>query len=499
MSSTSKGMLLDIDPAALEELATLLLERAGLKIGKDGWYSLRLALSARLGDRGSKDARGYVRSLRGRKGEDELRALLPLVTVGKTEFFRDERQFHALSDEVLPRMLERARAEFRPLRIWSAGCATGEEVYSLAIVLKELGAAPGEVDVLGTDLNPAAVDRAIAGEFGLRQLGGLSAQRRARFFEPSAAGFRAKGELRHLVRFMAQNLAGPDEPVESFGTFDLILCRNVIIYFDLPTIRRVMDHFFDALRPNGLLFLGYSESLFKVYERFEMVEVAGAFVYGRSREKAPVRQEPPPERTAPKPRFAPPPHPARWVAQSDPPLPEMKGVPAAKPSPEERMAEVIQHCEGGRFQAAIRGLVAWVSEEPDQLEANLMLGNLHGLEGRLDEARTIFAKVISREPLCVEAHVYAGLAAFQGGKLAESRVELMRALFLEPTLALGHYLLAHVLEREGDAAGARKSYRNAISQIRFPQRQLAGYYPDLPEPEAVERAARYGLAALEEV
>src|SRR5688500_2019559 len=141
------GDMLTVTTRALQQLAALLLERAGLKITPDGYHSLRLALSTRMPVVGIVDSEEYVRRLRAPAAEDELRKLLPLVTVGHTEFFRDPKQFRALETRILPDALWRARRENRRVSIWSAGCATGEEPYSLAMVLVEQGALPIEVDL----------------------------------------------------------------------------------------------------------------------------------------------------------------------------------------------------------------------------------------------------------------------------------------------------------------------------------------------------------------
>ncbi|NNB94685.1 tetratricopeptide repeat protein [Corallococcus exiguus] len=586
--------MLNVGNKVLQQLSALLLERAGLKITLDGYHSLRLALSTRMPVLGLSDPEKYLQKLMGVSGEEELRALLPLVTVGHTEFFRDAKQFRALEQSVLPELLARARREMRKVTIWSAGCATGEEPYSLALVMAELGALAVEVDLWATDLNLAAVEAARQGRFTTRRAMAIGPERLKRFFRPVEDGYEASPILREYIRFDGQNLAVPVFDKVAPSSLDLILCRNVIIYFDLPTIRALMDRFLAALRPGGLLFLGYSESLFKVYDRFEMIEVDGAFVYRRPLGERPrpppplapmaselrpgspesfavelrqrmqagaetaarlrtdaasargpdapvrrptlempavgalagrrtgefpaVRPEPartgefpaikldptrpgePPRRTATTGSFA--------AVRVDPPAsrPLTEAVPA-RPSgswpqllpPAERLNMAVRKMAQGDFPGAIDGVKRLLVDEPSDLDALLTLGNLYSLTGRIDEARETFGQALQREPLCVEARVFGGVAAMQAGSLTEARSELAKALFLEPTLAIGHYLLAQVQERTQDFEAARRSYRNAVAQLKYPQRPLAGHYPEmLDSAEAISRAARYALAALEE-
>ena len=492
---------LSIDRAALEQLAALLLERAGLKITPDGYYGLRLALRARMPALGLDDAQEYVRRLKQLAGEHELRALLPLVTVGKTEFFRDTRQFQALQGTIFPELLAAARTERRRLRIWSAGCATGEEPYSLAILALESGVRKEEIDIWATDLNPAAVDAARRGVYPVRRMVGLSEERLGRWFEPVPGGYEAKAELKDLVRFDGQNLAAPIFPMLTPGSLDLILCRNVIIYFDQPTIQGLMERFHDALRVGGVLLLGYSESLFKLYTRFEMFEVGGTFAYRRAAQVP----RPRPELVLPPPARPPPPSaPTRFPASSAPrpsaPPPSPRPSPPVALGTEERLAQVVALLERADFPRALLAARRFCDEHPEDLAARLTLGNVHALMGNHELAKDTFAQALAQEPLCVEARLYLALAALQVGRLDEAKVELTRALFLEPQLSLGHYLLGQVLERKGDPEGARRAYRNAVAQRRHGLRKLLGHYPDVPESaDAVTQAAQFRLAALSEL
>jgi chemotaxis protein methyltransferase CheR len=503
--------LLNIGARALSQLAALLNERAGLKIAPDGYAGLRLALSQRMPALGLSDAEEYVRRLRELAGERELRSLLPLVTVGKTDFFRDSCQFRALSNRIIPELLLAARGARRKLLIWSAGCATGEEPYSLAIVLAECGATPDDAEVSATDLNVAALETAKLGRFPAGRMRGVSQTRLRRFFHPRGAEHEVDASLRAFIRFEGQNLAAPIFAHVWPESVDLILCRNVIIYFDLPTIRGLMGRFLRAMRPNAYLLLGYSESLFRVYDEFEMVEVDGAFVYrkpnGPPTDSSRTFLVPPAVKIrGPSIESDSPGAPLRPTA-APPPQPQPKGDAAGnttsaargdRASPLERLSEAVRRMDRGEFDAALAAVAELTEENPDDLCALLTLGNILSLMGLTAESEETFAKALAREPLCVEAWLFGGVAALQAGCFDDALAQLRKALFLEPTLALGHYLLAQVRERLGDRESARRSYRNAVAQLRFPQRQLAGHYPDLPEsPEVIGRVARYALSALD--
>lgn len=546
-----------VDRVAVEQLAALLLERVGLKITPDGYYGLRLALSARMPVQRLTDAQEYVRRLKQASGEPELRALLPLVTVGKTEFFRDARQFDALEKAIVPRLLREARASGRQARIWTAGCATGEEPYSVAMVALEAGALPSELSIWATDLNPVAVENASKGHFPLRRMMGVSERRLERFFQELPHGFQVKPEVQALIRFEPHNLAASMFPAVAPGSLDLIMCRNVIIYFDVPTIEGLMQRFWESLRPDGVMLLGYSESLFRVATRFEMFELEGTFAYRpaapgvaprssmprpsspqqvrptpplpTSRATAP--EPPPAPRGAPAPgqrATAPPPPPARSSAPRPPPPPSAPrlAVPAPPPSaprpsaplppppprasaprvvpeerrsPVERLELVVQRMEQGDFPHALLAAQRLVHDHPDDLAGLLTLGNIHSLMGAADAAKECFASALAKEPLCVEARLFLGVGALQQGALGDARAELKRALFLEPTLVLGHYLLGQVEEQAGDAMAARRAYRNAIAQKRARARALLGHFPDVPRSvDAVVQSAQFRLAALGE-
>lgn len=189
----------------------------------------------------------------------ERRQLTELVTITETSFFRNPPQMDLFAEVVLPKLVEtRRRSSAFKIRLWSAGCSIGAEPYSLAMILLEGIALPEawDIEILATDVNPAAIKRVEEGVFTSRELDGVDKARKGRFFENLGAGrWRVIPELRRIVRAAPHNLAGPPPP----GPFDVIFCRNLLIYFQEETVRAILNHFTHCVAADGALFLGHSE------------------------------------------------------------------------------------------------------------------------------------------------------------------------------------------------------------------------------------------------
>jgi chemotaxis protein methyltransferase CheR len=496
----------------LADLGALLKERVGLHIRPDGQSALKIALAARLDELRATvpDAAAYVALLRSPSGDEELRRLLPLVTVGKTSFFRDERQFRAL-EALLPGLLERPRAGGRKLAIWSAGCATGEEPYSIAMTSAEVGADPEHVEILASDVNPEAIAFAARGSYEPRRVREVPEALLAKHFDADGEHHRVRPHLRRLIAAIRpHNLVSSVFPRPADGGWDVIFCRNVIIYFDTPTTQQVLTQFHNALTPGGYLFLGYSESLFRLFEGFELTEVAGAFVYRRP--EIPVRVTPAPVRPRVLP-FSPPP--VRHLAVRPPaatrlPPPEgrLDGRRAPAPpedspplAPQEFLDGAVALFADGRFGAARELLERALEIRGEDLSVRLTLANLYGVLRQPDKARDSYLAALQLEPLSAEAHLFFAVHLLAQGDAGGAALELSRALFLDPDLTLAHYYLGRCREAQRDPDRARLAYRNALEAFkRRPEgkrQAFLGYYPDIPEDGAAfARAAEYALAAL---
>jgi chemotaxis protein methyltransferase CheR len=216
--------------------------------------------------------------------------ILAQLTIGETYFFRNAPQFDALRQHILPELIERRRA-VRHLRIWSAGCATGEEPYSVAMTLADLlpEGETWQVSILATDINPQFLARARDGLYGSWSFRETPDALRERFFTPEQNRWRLHLRIRQMVTFARLNLAEPCFPAILNGTYaqDLILCRNVTIYFDEDTTHQLIERFHSTLLPGGWLLVGHAEPQASAHQRFELHNFPQTVAY-RKRLDAPI-------------------------------------------------------------------------------------------------------------------------------------------------------------------------------------------------------------------
>ncbi|MBO1924558.1 protein-glutamate O-methyltransferase CheR [Thiomicrorhabdus sp. 6S3-12] len=215
-----------------------------------------------------------------KQGEEEFVHLINAITTNLTFFFRENHHFEHLAQSVIPELLEK-NADKRKIRVWSAGCSTGEEPYSIAIVLKETVPAGWDAKVIATDLDSNVVQTAVNGIYNVDRLKGMDLDRKKRWFMKGTGareGFaKVKKELQDIIEFSQLNLMA-DWPIRD--AIDVIFCRNVVIYFDKPTQARLFDRYADRLPNGGYLFVGHSESLYNVCDRFELL---GKTIYRKIR------------------------------------------------------------------------------------------------------------------------------------------------------------------------------------------------------------------------
>ena len=271
------------DPAYLK-IRDLIYQVSGIYQSEEKLYLLASRCARRMSTVKANTPAEYLEHLTARGNREvELRLLLNEITIGETYMFRSPPQMEALRNVILPQILQAKSAMgFKRLHLWSAGCSTGEEPYTLAMFLLEESAkqlAGWTFDILATDLNDNSLAAAKAGIYGEYALRSTTEALRGRYFKPhDEKRLQATDQLKSLIRFDRVNLSD-DSKMTFLKGMDLIFCCNVLIYFDLGSKRKVMQHFYSNLLPGGYLFLGHAESLYQVDDRFHLVHFPGTIGY----------------------------------------------------------------------------------------------------------------------------------------------------------------------------------------------------------------------------
>lgn len=272
-----------MSPDEFRLLRDFVYQHCGLNFTEDSKYLLEKRLGKRLQHHRLKSFKDYYYLLRYNPNkEQELSEVVDLLTTNETYFFREDFQLRSFTEEVLPEIRRRKeQAGDRRLRIWSAGCSTGEEPYTIAMLLLEQPAfADWQVDIIGTDISQRVLQIARKGVYGNSSFRVTPPRFQQSYFTEVDGKFRIDDRAKSLVTISHLNLF--DAPrVGLLGRMDVIFCRNVIIYFDLAAKKRVIDSFFQRLRPEGFLLLGHSESLMNISNAYVLRHFVHDMVYQR--------------------------------------------------------------------------------------------------------------------------------------------------------------------------------------------------------------------------
>ena len=415
--------------------------------------SLRISLVTRATRFGFTDYAEYYRMLIA--SDDEFKELINLVTINETSFFRFPAQFDALRDSVIPEILEQKSAMGRAFRVWSAGCSTGEEPYTIAMTLLEssIESQGHRCEVLGTDVSTHALDRARAGQYPARAFSNLSQDITKRWFEPAMGGQRPVQRVRDIVDFSYHNLVKEPYPLTLLSNWDVIFCRNVTIYFRTESTRRVVENFYQSLNPGGYLFIGHSETLSTICDRFEPLEINGVFLY-----RKPLAR-----------RIHVPGKSAQLQAEGArrPSAAEKRSREAA--SAREAPAGIERSVETGSapgLQEQPGGILA-VSSQPGAekaASADALVGEAHALlaQGRPAEARVLAERALLLAPKNIEAMLVRAYAHADAGDFSAAIAESIAALAIDPLLAPARYILGIIYQRQGDANAALAEFKRTI-------------------------------------
>jgi chemotaxis protein methyltransferase CheR len=419
---------------AIEAMLDGVGEWAGLALPADRRAGVTASIIRRLGAGGNlggdAGANGIIAD------EGLLDQVMADLTVGESYFFRDPAQFHFIREVVLPSVM---RAPSRaPIRVWSAGCATGEEAYSLAILLREAGLA-GNSHVIGTDIVRHRLARARRARYTRWSLRGITDQLEQAYFRRQGARFELLPAIRRSVVFRYLNLADTRfaEPGSEMAGMDLILCRNVLIYFSAPAVARVAGALLNCLGDTGWLLLGGADPPLGSLVECETVLTGSGIAYRRKRKRprhAGAAVEPAVSHSCSPSEAAPGPPPQAAPTSADIRVPDEAQAPAPAP--------------------AAHGV-------PTPLREPLERVRTLADAGQLREAGVLCAAALERDPVCAELHYLHSLLLTDAGLYHEAADAAARALYLNRSLVPAHLALGCALVRIGEGERARRAFRNA--------------------------------------
>jgi chemotaxis protein methyltransferase CheR len=414
-----------LDPDDVARFRDLVRERVGLAFPHSRLADVERAVQKAVAETALPDAGALFRLLMDRaRSREALDTLISALNVGETHFLRDQAQIQALEERILPDIIARRRPQ-RRLRVWSAACSTGEEAYTLAILVHQqlLDLAEWDVRILATDVNGRALERASRGVYGPWSFRGVPPHVKRAYFVRDGDRYRVAPRIRAMVSFEQANLVdgvplrSPADPWK----VDLILCRNVLQYFDGETAQAVVGRLMTCLDGNGWILLSQVEAALGGFDGLD-AQGCGAF-----------RKAPPAPAETPLPG-SPPHRPAVPPARA--------GSPPSRPTP--RPATSAEATEvPASYQEALR---LWREDRPQEALRRLRL------EG-------------SRAPLAASLHYLQGLILLDEGQADQALAAFRRCTFADPCFALGHLAQANLLTRAGSRSRAMTALENAARLV----------------------------------
>jgi chemotaxis protein methyltransferase CheR len=459
-----------LSDAQLQRLSDFAAHRFGLHFPQERWRHLEGAVCAAAQDRDPQhDLDHYLQQLFSPAlTPGQLEVLAAYLTVSETYFCREKQSLEVFETHVIPELI-RTRAG-KTISIWSAGCATGEEPYSIAIILSRLmaGLKEWQVDVLATDLNFRSLQKASAGIYGEWSFRETPPSVRNAYFETSGKDrWAVSPAIKKMVRFSQLNLVDDSFPLPSHSStgFDVIFCRNVLMYLTPQAMRKVIEQLYRSLANEGWLIVSPAEMSHRHFSQFAAVDLGGVTLYRKSA----LRADNP------------------FAAQ----LPELQPETFVYDTSTERLLDAA-HADDTETQVACdRQATASRElhhgedgENGNDAQAILLLARSRANQGKLAAALLLCDQAIAADKMAAPAYYLRGAILQEQGAVSEALLAFRRTVYAEPEFVLGHFALGHLALRQGRLRESEKYFENALLL-------LARYEPEdaVPESEGLSAGA----------
>lgn len=464
------GPQIKIKKSDFDQIKEIITSRTGLVFQKSREAELRQRLSEGFRESGCSCMAEYIQRMEsGPLGGNSMKKLIARLTVGETYFFRNKPQFEALRNTIIPNILRRKGRTTRTIRIWSAGCSTGEEAYSLAILLYETvpNISKWSVLILGTDISEESLQQGEAGEYREWSFREVDPAVKGRYFTKIDDVYKIHPDIRKMVTFRYLNLIEDIYPLASNNTnyMDMIMCRNVMIYFNSSLNRSITRRFFRSLNNEGYLFVGHSEHPEDIFGGFGKVVMPHAVIYVK-------KTEPTVWEHALRLRF----RGSGSLPANVVPVAERAKIDkpkvAAAPKPRTRVKkETVIFEEGayayknGKTATAIASFKKVLEINPGNNRACYMLALIEADRAHFKKAKEYARMAIKAQPLYLEAHYLMAVVAREEGDRENEHEYLKKVIYIDGNFILGHYQMGIYYNNEGNFILARKFFRNCLKLL----------------------------------
>ena len=456
----------------LARFSDFVAAHTGLHFPRKQWRALERGMVCAAREFGFEDPESCIRWIMASPlSREQIEILARHLTVGETYFLREKRSLEVFEEEIVPELIRTRQGDERHLRVWCAGCSTGEEPFSVAILLTAMGAALRDwnISILGTDINPHALGRGAEGVYGEWSFRNPPQGFRDTYFRRTGDGrFEIIPRIRKMVSFSYLNLAEDVYPslLNNTNGMDVIFCRNVLMYFTPDRARMVVERLHRSLVDGGWLIVSPCEASHFLFSRFKAASFSDAILYRK--EDAGVEEQ----GTVPRDRgsagagqFVPEPLPA--VSQSPPPLLRVPILSPQSPAPRppSPYEAALALYERGCYPEAEEKLAVLLAVNREDVEAAVLQCRVYANQGKLAEARELLEQAIGVDRLKAGLHYLLAMILQEQGAAGEAAVSLKRALYLDQDLVLAHFSLGNLALRQGRMKEARRHFANTLSLL----------------------------------
>ena len=439
----------------------LILNYSGIHLDETKCNSLSPVISQYLSKQNFNSFEKYYRFLlQNSYPVTEIRELIPYVTINETSFFRNPAQFTVLRDHVLPDITTERFNKTKNLKIWSAGCATGEEPYSIAITIREKLPFPDrwDIEILATDIDYNVIKKAENGIYNRRALRNVSESLQKKYFSQVGNQYELNQNVRDMVTFREFNLKQAVFPTPEGGNWDIIFCRNVIIYFDSEFTTQIVENFGRCLDEKGSLFLGHSETLLGISESFSVIDFGGTHIY--KKENDVINKTPA----------------AKLKQQSKSIRSEYanRNILSRKASKWNDVALTNGYLANDSFVSKTKNpknandlsIDAGTVDGKTLVSYYLTKGKSAADAGNYASASESYQKVLEADPLCVEAHFFMALVSENLSEIDHAVEAYQKTIYIDESCVLAHFNLARLYRLAGNQQDAVREYRNTVRKLQ---------------------------------